>query len=148
MVVGTDPETGDDIFARGSRVAVSMQCGPAPNRCLEIEALGITPTPPVLTIDFTIGAALDGDYNENGSVDAADYTVWRDGGSPDDSIAGYNLWKANFGSSGSGSNAAVPEPSGLLLVVIACIASFVGLRLTDHHTDSRHPHREDFTAAA
>jgi hypothetical protein len=149
MVVGTDPETGDDIFARGSRVAVSMQCGPAPNRCMDIEALGITPTPPVLTIDFTIGTATpDGDYNEDGTVDAADYTVWRDGGSPDDSITGYNLWKANFGSSGSGSTAAVPEPSGLLLVVIACIASFVGHRLTDHHTDSRHPHREDFTATA
>ncbi len=53
MVVGTDPGTGDDIFARGSRVAVSMQCGPAANRCLDIEALGITPMPPVLTINFT-----------------------------------------------------------------------------------------------
>jgi hypothetical protein len=42
----------------------------------------------------------DGDYNENGTVDAADYVLWRNdpashGGSP----AGYNTWRANFGES-------------------------------------------------
>jgi hypothetical protein len=42
----------------------------------------------------------DGDYNENGTVDAADYVVWRNdpdshGGNP----AGYNTWRANFGAS-------------------------------------------------
>jgi hypothetical protein len=47
------------------------------------------------------GAPVAGDYNGNGTVDAPDYTVWRDGGSPDDTIAGYNLWKANFGKGGS-----------------------------------------------
>jgi len=41
--------------------------------------------------------ALPGDYNGNGIVDAADYTVWRDGGSPDSSQTGYDVWKANFG---------------------------------------------------
>ncbi|MEX2168312.1 MAG: LamG-like jellyroll fold domain-containing protein [Pirellulales bacterium] len=61
---------------------------------------------------------VDGDYNEDGTVNAADYTVWRDGGSPDDTIAGYNLWKANFGNSGSGAGAAVPEPSTLALLFV------------------------------
>ncbi|MEX2172015.1 MAG: PEP-CTERM sorting domain-containing protein [Pirellulales bacterium] len=58
------------------------------------------------------------DYNGDGTVNAADYAVWRDGGSPDDTQAGYDLWKANFGNSGSGSGSAVPEPAsvGLLLV--------------------------------
>ena len=70
-------------------------------------------------ITITVGsAALVGDYNGNGKVDAADYTVWRDnlGGEWFDpgcesrpanmgvvSIADYNSWKANFGAmAGSG----------------------------------------------
>jgi len=71
---------------------------------------------------------LLGDYNNNGIVDAADYTVWRDGNSPDDSQAGYNLWKANFGNtSGSGSAAAtsataVPEPSTALLLLAGLVS--------------------------
>jgi hypothetical protein len=64
---------------------------------------------------------LAGDYNDDGVVDAADFTVWRD---TDGSPEGYAAWQANFGLSyGMGSslpeNAAVPEPSvcGLLLAV-------------------------------
>lgn len=72
-------------------------------------------------------AGLPGDYNNDGTVNAADYTVWRDGGSPDDTIAGYNLWKANFGNSGSGSSAAVPEPASTVLAMLAIIVA-VGCR--------------------
>ena len=84
-----------------------------------------------LTIDNfkteSIGLAVD--YNEDGTVNAADYTVWRDGGSPDDSQAGYDLWKANFGNSGSGSgSAAVPEPVSAALVVVGLIGLWVGRR--------------------
>jgi hypothetical protein len=66
-----------------------------------------------------------GDYNDNGTVDAADYVVWRNGDSPDDTQAGYDLWKANFGRPGSatGSLAAVPEPTSLLLLLIAIAAA-------------------------
>ena len=35
-------------------------------------------------------AGPTGDYNGNGTVDAADYAVWRNGDSPDDTQAGYN----------------------------------------------------------
>jgi hypothetical protein len=43
---------------------------------------------------------LEGDYNGDGGVDAADYVWWRknDGGNP----AGYNTWRANFGATGGG----------------------------------------------
>lgn len=69
---------------------------------------------------------LQGDYNGNGVVDGADYVVWRNGGSPDSTQAGYNLWRAHFGeSSGGGSGlaggGAVPEPStgmGILLIAM------------------------------
>jgi hypothetical protein len=66
-----------------------------------------------------------GDYNANGTVDAADYVLWRKnptgfGGDP----AGYNTWRAHFGQppgSGAGaiSNATVPEPSTLVLLMFA-----------------------------
>jgi len=59
---------------------------------------------------------LPGDYNNDGSVNAADYVVWR---KTDGMQQGYNTWRTNFGrTSGSGtalSGAAVPEPSALLL---------------------------------
>jgi hypothetical protein len=55
-------------------------------------------------------------------VDAADYVLWRDnpagfGGDP----AGYNTWRANFGSSGGsglGGAAAVPEPGCITLLLV------------------------------
>jgi hypothetical protein len=89
-----------------------------------------------LKIAATPSEGVDGDYNNNGAVDAADYTVWRDnvGGTatlPNDSIGGtidvdqYNAWRANFGAMGAGagsSASAVPEPSALLLTALAASA--------------------------
>ena len=80
----------------------------------------------VLSISSSV--SLPGDYNGDGSVDAADYVVWRknDGTNntlPNDLIGGtigpaqYNQWRANFGQSvgnGSLSDAAVPEPASAL----------------------------------
>jgi hypothetical protein len=60
---------------------------------------------------------LPGDYNSDGVVDAADYTVWRDGNSPDDSQAGYDLWAANYGSTNAPPAASVPEPAGALILL-------------------------------
>ena len=80
--------------------------------------------------DFSLmavtGGGLDGDYNSDGVVDAADYTVWRDGNSPDDSQAGYDLWAENYGRTSAPSSAvSVPEPTavGLLLVGVAAVAT-------------------------
>jgi probable HAF family extracellular repeat protein len=81
---------------------------------------------------------LDGDYNGNGIVDAADYSVWRDhlGQSvtlPNDTTPGtmtqadYDVWKANFGNhagSGSGAGAAVPEPTSLTMLVVGVLTIF------------------------
>ncbi|QDU56595.1 hypothetical protein [Aeoliella mucimassa] len=74
-------------------------------------------------------AGVAGDYNNDGIVNLADYTVWRDhfGDSPDSipnrsielwdtpiGMADYQTWKANFGQTLTASSNAsnVPEPSG------------------------------------
>jgi hypothetical protein len=89
------------------------------------------------------GEELEGDYNGNGVVDAADYTVWRDtegstttldaDGSGNGTVGpeDYTLWKNNFGSTaGAGSlvAATVPEPAALVLWLVAVAAGMVSRR--------------------
>lgn len=81
-----------------------------------------------LAINAAAGNALPGDFNKDGTVDAADYTVWRDGLGGAYTEADYETWRSHFGQSlGGGSQladaAAVPEPVGLATVV--CGASFL-----------------------
>lgn len=95
------------------------------------------PTAPIHSYAF---AALTGDYNNNGVVDAADYTVWRDTfGSTIDrradgdnngvvNAADYDVWAMSL-VAGSGAAASssqgVPEPTAavLLLFGVAAIAT-------------------------
>jgi hypothetical protein len=73
---------------------------------------------------------LDGDFNDDGRVDAADYVVWRkSGGTPQN----YSIWRTNFGRSsgavaGSAVAGAVPEPAGVLLVLFGLAATCFGRR--------------------
>jgi len=84
--------------------------------------------------NFSIAEApdptLEGDYDGDGDVDAADYVLWRKdptnpnfGGDP----AGYNIWRANFGFEGGagsmvGSNVSnIPEPGAIFLAVGAAL---------------------------
>jgi uncharacterized protein YjbI with pentapeptide repeats len=76
-------------------------------------------------ITLTTLSTLAGDFNGNGVVDAADYTVWRDGLGSTYTPADYAVWKAHFGESlGSGSagaapsHAAAPEPATFVLIVV------------------------------
>ena len=84
-----------------------------------------------------ISAGVIGDYNGDGIVDAADYTVWRDHFGGNGSLllnrdpantgsiseSDYDAWKSHFGmSSGGGAGVgttAVPEPSARLVAMIA-----------------------------
>jgi hypothetical protein len=84
----------------------------------------------VLRATFLGTAGVQGDYNNNGVVDAADYVLWRNGGplqndpTPGVSAADYTFWKSRFGAtSGSGvsNTAAVPEPTAWLIVGIAAL---------------------------
>ena len=86
---------------------------------------------------------LDGDYNDNGIIDAGDYVVWRSvmaagtGSLVNDPTPGtvdstdFDYWKLHFGeTSGGGAGAAalsaVPEPCSALLALLA--VGLVGLR--------------------
>lgn len=92
------------------------------------------------TSDIMVSPAstvLAGDYNNNGAVDAADYTRWRNsvgataGTLPNDVDGGtignaqYARWRANFGTRrGTSQESAlpVPEPEALLGVLIGVTA--------------------------
>jgi hypothetical protein len=98
-----------------------------------------------LLIQTITPVAVSGDYNGDGVVDAADYTLWRDYlgqtfalQNRDTTNSGvinqqdYTFWKSRFGAiSGAGAGltdgSAVPEPSCLLLGVVSLL-TFVVLR--------------------
>jgi hypothetical protein len=67
--------------------------------------------------------ALPGDLNLDGSVDAADYVTWRDGLGDRFTDEDYDIWRANFGGpqavGGGLGTTTVPEPTALLLIVLA-----------------------------
>jgi uncharacterized protein YjbI with pentapeptide repeats len=81
------------------------------------------------TGEVTLAAVpgFSGDFNNNGIVDAADYLIWRKNFGTQTS---YDTWRTHFGQQpGSGSstvaNAAIPEPSTLVMLVLAaaCVCS-------------------------
>lgn len=94
----------------------------------------------VLTVDF----GLEGDFNGDGIVNIADYTVWRDnlGATDESAINGngdgangvdaqdYVVWKTNFGMGSQDplSTQQVPEPSSLWLLLLAGFATMRRMR--------------------
>ncbi|TWT30503.1 hypothetical protein KOR34_50620 [Posidoniimonas corsicana] len=80
---------------------------------------------------------LAGDYNRDGLVDAADYTVWRDtlgqqvtpgtgadgSGDGDITAADYAVWRNQFGATlaAAASTTAAPEPAAVLLLGWAAV---------------------------
>jgi hypothetical protein len=77
-----------------------------------------------LTVLINPNAALAGDFNGNGIVDAADYAVWRKGVGATYTTDDYNLWRSQFGrtpgsaggsGAGLGGAASVPEPAAASL---------------------------------
>jgi endoglucanase len=78
---------------------------------------------------------ITGDYNHNGTVDAADYVVWRNtfdqsgpgmaaDGNANNKIdaADYDLWKLNFGRTANfrgSTTTTIPEPASSILLTVA-----------------------------
>jgi hypothetical protein len=70
-----------------------------------------------------------GDFNGDGMVNAADYSVWRNGLGSIYTQADYEIWKAHFGESwppGSSatSSVAVPEPTSWAMAGV-CLATLL-----------------------
>ncbi len=96
------------------------------------------------SVDLIVTPNLPGDYNQNGAVDAADYTVWRDNLGASFALpnrdpastgavsqADYDFWLNQFGavmSSAQPSTAAVPEPHAILLAALTMLCA-TSLRL-------------------
>jgi hypothetical protein len=101
-----------------------------------------------LAIIYVVEPSLKGDYNHNGVVDAADYTVWRDtlgravprysgadGNGSGVIDAGDNaLWKEHFGAGktvGAASSvfsSNVPEPSSAVIFSLGVVSTSFALR--------------------
>ncbi|MEN1680035.1 MAG: hypothetical protein AAGJ46_10605 [Planctomycetota bacterium] len=91
------------------------------------------------SIALSVVAALPGDFNLDGFVDAGDFSVWRDtlgeegvglfaDGDLDGrvTVADYEIWRANFGGSLDSAPAGnVPEPAAamMLLTYAGCLAA-------------------------
>lgn len=73
--------------------------------------------------DGIIASGLDGDFNEDGVVDAADYTTWRAGLGSTFTEADYLIWRSNYGATESASSvASVPEPAAFALLALGLAA--------------------------
>jgi len=142
----TDQDGMPDVFEAAHGLNAS---DPADRNLTTLSPLGYTN----LEVYLDMAAAgmfayspLAGDYNDDGQVDAADYTVWRDNLNSNAPLlnetasfgvvdqADYDTWKANFGAmsagSRSGSVGTVPEPANvvLLLAAWACVATRFRIR--------------------
>lgn len=81
------------------------------------------------TISLDASPILPGDFNDDGTVDAADYTMWRDGLDATYTLDHYTEWTTHFGQSSGGLAAlgaagTVPEPTthALILASLAVVA--------------------------
>jgi hypothetical protein len=80
------------------------------------------------TTIYVLAPTLEGDYNQDGVVDAADYVVWRKNSGTQEA---YNIWRAHFGDTaggGSVESSAVPEPASFPLLLLAAVGVFLRRR--------------------
>jgi hypothetical protein len=92
----------------------------------------------VVAFYCTSALAVPGDYNADGTVNAADFIVYRKNlGStnyiPNDDTPywvmedDYDVWRMYFGmtEAGSGTSSSVPEPTGLMLIISSSVVFVV-----------------------
>jgi len=115
----------------------------------QVSSVGFSQAHVVLHVIYTQSAVflqvgLAGDFNHDGTVDAADYVVWR---KTDGTPAGYNAWRTRFGQTVAGgssstgdflSQATVPEPAGALLLILgAAVGSWRERRIASRVPSTR-----------
>ena len=96
----------------------------------------------ITALGTAVVTGLDGDYNDDGSVDAIDYALWREnlGAADETALMGngdgmngvdtgdYNLWRQNFGATAAGAVAATPEPTAMFLAGLGMIGVMIRRR--------------------
>jgi hypothetical protein len=134
--------TTENLYEEGEQIV-----GTGFNGTVAISYLGGSGNDVILSLVGGSGGVF-GDYNNDGIVNLADYTVWRDnlgasitlpGEDPSQTpgqvtAADYTVWKNNFGQSASLAGvgtATVPEPHSLAMAVMAV---GVGLLWTRHRS--------------
>lgn len=88
----------------------------------------------VIYDQYTAAPGVAGDFNNDGFVNAADYTVWRDNvgapSLPNDNGLGvvgpahYQLWRAHYGSSNASASTAIPEPTSVAIAFAVLVIAF------------------------
>ncbi|WP_231943887.1 retropepsin-like aspartic protease [Aeoliella mucimassa] len=127
---GFEPEMGDSFTLITADEAVS---GRFEQSILPLGyewSIEYNPNNVVLSVTGFI-ELLQGDFNSDGTVDLADYTVWRDNLGSIYTTADYQLWKSNFGKSLSQPASAVnavPEPTSGVLSMAMLALLIGGLR--------------------
>ena len=97
------------------------------------QTLGVFYSANQVTLQVVDAALQAGDYNGNGTVDAADYVLWRKGVGTTYTQNDYTIWRTHFGqTAGSGAAlptanplSAVPEPAILTMVLTALLLSMM-----------------------
>jgi hypothetical protein len=146
-----NPETGPNQFPNGNATG-QVKFGPITGNTAIIYAMSTNNG--IQAFELTLDLPNNGDYNGDLTVDAADYTVWRDtldqaavppGSGADgdgDGVIGpgdYDHWKARFGNvivgsgTGVGAAAGVPEPGSLWLATLTMVAGLVSVRPKRDH---------------
>jgi hypothetical protein len=125
-----------------------VKFGPINDNVATIYAMSTNNGIQAFQLTLEVAIVNNGDYNQNGTVDAADYVVWRDtqglaamppgsgaDGDGDGTIGpgDYSYWAQRFGNvigPAIATNTAAPEPNGFGLVLLA--AAYVALGRTRH----------------
>jgi hypothetical protein len=88
---------------------------------------------PTFFAERVMPALKTGDFNFDGVIDAADYSVWRDTRNSTTQLAAdatldglvnsadYNAWRTAYGNGASAPATAVPEPKSLLIAVVTSL---------------------------
>jgi hypothetical protein len=128
LLDGFSPAPGDmfEVIRADGGISGSFatELLPALSDGLEFELLY---NPGSVVLSVVTSAGLPGDYNDDGTVDARDYVLWRKN---DGTQADYDAWRANYGRTAAGAGAAalhdaesgspaVPEPITCLMGVVA-----------------------------
>jgi outer membrane protein assembly factor BamB len=100
---------GQRLTADGERLLVSASQG-------SMQTIADAGT--VRVIDIA-RESLVGDFNNDGVVDAADYTVLRDGLGQSYLASARHVWQGAYGASNSPPSTLVPEPGALMLAFVA-----------------------------